>query len=336
MVLLQANGKISSFGDGSSYITPFDIFFRSYKIIDINFFDFNGLDTNSFIYKFRTSVAYWFYGLRFISSAILLCILIYVGIRMAISTIAEDKAKYKKMLVDWVCSLALIFLLQYLAIGIIYLNNAIVDSLRAILVDGNTLVNITDLMNDLAYTATLGVGFNSLVAVLIYCGIVAQTIFFFIAYINRMLKVGFLIIISPLISITYSIDKMGDGKAQALNTWLKEFVFTVLIQPFHAILYMTFINVAFELLAKEASGSMKSIAVSIIAILCVSFIKEGEKIVRKIFAFADDNQQTSLAAGMAVASIAASKAKNVGKTTRKAVNSVKNIRYWSFKYIFCS
>ena len=81
---------------------------------------------------------------------------------------------------------------------------------------------------------------------------------------------------------------------------------------------------------------MKSIAFCIIAILCVSFIKEGEKIVRKIFAFADDNQQTSLAAGMAVASIAASKAKNVGKTTRKAVNSVKNIRYWSFKYIFCS
>ena len=31
--------------------------------------------------------------------------------------------------------------------------------------------------------------------------------------------------ISPLISITYSIDKIGDGKSQALNTWLKEFIY---------------------------------------------------------------------------------------------------------------
>ncbi len=336
MVLLQANGKISSFGDGSSYITPFDIFFRSYKIIDINFFDFNGLDTNSFIYKFRTSVAYWFYGLRFISSAILLCILIYVGIRMAISTIAEDKAKYKKMLVDWVCSLALIFLLQYLAIGIIYLNNAIVDSLRAILVDGNTLVNITDLMNDLAYTATLGVGFNSLVAVLIYCGIVAQTIFFFIAYINRMLKVGFLIIISPLISITYSIDKMGDGKAQALNNWLKEFSYTILIQPFHCIMYIALINTAFSLVTNASAITLASLpnllktaefnkfANGVLAILCLKFVNDGEKVVRKIFGFSDDNSKTSMAAG-AIATVAVlSNAKKIGNTTRKGINSAKS------------
>ena len=46
--------------------------------------------------------------------SILLCVLIYVGIRMAISTVASDKAAYKKMLVDWACSLALIFLLQYI------------------------------------------------------------------------------------------------------------------------------------------------------------------------------------------------------------------------------
>ena len=121
MVLPPQNGIVGSdYGDGSSYLTPFDIFFNTYKILDINFFDLNDLDTNSFIYKFRTSVAYWFYTLRFISSAILLCILVYVGIKMAISSVADDKAKYKKMLIDWCCSLALIFLLQYIGIGIIF------------------------------------------------------------------------------------------------------------------------------------------------------------------------------------------------------------------------
>ncbi len=41
-----------------------------------------------------------------------------------------------------------------------------------------------------------------------------------------------LIIIAPLITITYSMDKMKDGQAQALNTWMREFMFNVLIQPF--------------------------------------------------------------------------------------------------------
>lgn len=334
-MLLRANGKITKFGDGSSYITPFDIFFRTYKIIDINFFDFNGLNSDSFIYKFRTSVAYWFYGLRFISSAILLCILVYVGIRMAISTVAEDKSKYKKMLIDWVCSLALIFVLQYLAIGIIYINNVIVDSLRAILVNGDTLVDIKDLMNGLAYTATLGAGFNSLVAVFIYCGIVAQTIFFFVAYVNRMLKVGFLIIISPLISITYSIDKMGDGKAQALNNWLKEFAYTILIQPFHCIMYVALINTAFNLVTNASAVTITSIpnllrtaefnkfANGVLAILCLKFVNDGEKVVRKIFGFTDDNSKTSMAAG-AIATIAlVNNAKNIGSSTRKGINTAK-------------
>ena len=128
-----SEGKIpdsSSFSDGV-YVTPFHIFFNQYAILDINFFDISGLDTDSFLYKFRTAVAFWFYVLRLISSVILLCILIYVGIRMAISSVAEDKAKYKKMLFDWACSLALIFILQYLAIGLIYLNDAIVGALGA-------------------------------------------------------------------------------------------------------------------------------------------------------------------------------------------------------------
>jgi hypothetical protein len=42
--------------------------------------------------------------------------------------------------------------------------------------------------------------------------------------------VGFLILISPLITISYAIDKMGDGRAQALNNWFKEFIYNVIIQ----------------------------------------------------------------------------------------------------------
>ena len=53
--------------------------------------------------------------------------------------------------------------------------------------------------------------------------------------------IGLLVVVSPLITCTYSLDKAGDGKAQALGAWLKEFIYTILIQPFHCIIYMCFI-----------------------------------------------------------------------------------------------
>jgi hypothetical protein len=145
-----------------------------------------------------------------------------------------------------------------------------------------------------------------------------------------MLKLAFLVVIAPLVTLTYSIDKMGDGKAQGLEAWLKEFVFTILIQPFHCVIYMCFIDVAFNILVTKSGMSGISdgggaLAASIVAILCVKFTKEGEKIVRKIFAFKDDNSQTSIAAGTAAAALAINKSKSFGKSTAKAVNNAKDI-----------
>ena len=307
----------STDGGDTSTITPFDIFFNRIKILQVDFFDI-GTEEN-FVNSMRTSVASWYYVMRILASAILLVILIYVGIRMAISTIASDRAMYKKMLVDWVASIALIFVLQYIIIFTISANNAIVKVIGA-------AVSSEDMEN--TYNAIVGMAkkvfdLNAIAATIIYCMLVWQTLGLVFAYFSRMLKTAFLIIISPLITLTYSIDKMGDGKAQALNTWLKEFVFTILIQPFHCIIYMCLVDMAFKLL-NQASDATQKLARAIIAMLMIRFVKEAEKIVRKIFAFKDDNSKTSVAAGMAAAAVGINQAKNFGKNTRKAVNGAKN------------
>ncbi len=322
-------------------MTPIDIFFSGkdgkFAILSVNFFDVDGVEEGSFVNSFRKSVATWFYAMRLISSVILLCILIYVGIRMALSSVAEDRARYKKMLVDWVCSLALIFLLQYIALAVIYTNDAIVNALYRLyeMLNLGEGANIDDFMGSLALNSIVGVGIPSLVSVFVYCGIIAQTIFFFIAYVNRMLKVGFLIIISPLISITYSIDKMGDGKAQALNNWLKEFIYTILIQPFHCIMYIALVNTSFKLIestsavlsglpALVSSLEFNQMATGVLAILCLKFINDGEQVVRKIFGFSDDNSKTSMAAGAIAGMALLSNAKKIGGSTRKGINTARN------------
>lgn len=320
-------------------ITPFNIFFNKYKLLDVNFFDINESDSNTIIYTFRVTVANWYYVMRLIALIILMVILIYVGIRMALSTMAEDKAKYKKMLIDWCCSLALVFILHYIAIFIIYCNDAIVAALKDGITDLNAETQLSGILTDIGLRGVLGIGITSIAAVLVFVFIVFQTIAFLLAYINRVIKVGFLLIISPLITLTYSIDKMGDGKAQALGAWLKEFVYTILIQPFHCIMYMAFVRPAITLLVGDttsplsiifgsgfplASPEYNQLVNGILAILCLKFINDGEKIVRKIFGFQDDNSSTSMAAGMAVGMMAVKNAQKMGMTARKGINSVRN------------
>lgn len=299
-------------------ITPFDIFFNKVKILDVNFFEI-GNDVN-IVNTIRTGIAAWYYALRLIAMAILLVILIYVGIRMAISTIATDKAMYKRMLFDWAVSLVLIFLINYIIIFVITLNNIVVDAIGKN-INAAEISNVYDTIGNLAFDVF---DIDSIPATVIYSMLVIQTLGLIITYFNRMLKIAFLIIISPLITLTYAVDKMGDGKAQALGNWIREFVFTVITQIFHCIIYMSMINVSFNILiAHSSQGIRTSLATAVMAILCVNFVKTAENLVRKILMHNHQDSSVSVAGGMAATAIALQKSKSLGKATRTAVNVTK-------------
>ena len=267
-------------------LSPDDVIFNKIHLTSIDFFDMSLSDTN-IVKQIRQQIALWYYIMRTIAISILLGILIFVGIRMAITTIASEKAIYKKALFDWATSLALVFLLHYIIRAVLWLNTSLVEIFKNIAADMD-LDNILSVLRSLAFDIDFTAGWG---AVIVYAVITVQSLMFLISYIKRMLVIAFLIIISPLITITYSIDKMGDQKAQALNTWLKEFMFNVLIQPFHCILYLAFVSIAVKALNVKAS-----IGALILACLCIKFVWDGEKIVRKIFGF---EQASSLAAAAA-------------------------------------
>ena len=115
-------------------------------------------------------------------------------------------------------------------------------------------------------------------AALVYMGIIILTFIFLIMYIKRMITIAFLILISPIITITYSVDKISDGKSQALDTWVKEFLQNVLIQPFHCIIYLVFISVSMSVVNGDGT-----LAAGIIVVITMFFIFEAEKIIKNIF-----------------------------------------------------
>lgn len=277
-VLVYGITSIGSSGDGIGSVDA--IIFNEAEITSIDFFD---TSSNGTVNKIRENISIWYYVFRNLSIVILLGILLYVGIRMAMSTVASDEAKYKKMFKDWVVSLALVFVLQYIMIFTIGVNNVLVDVLNDARNNvqtseaGKQYDNALDQIAAQAWHVDFTVGVSS---TLVYIILVGMTILFLIMYIKRMLTIGFLIVISPLITITYSIDKMGDGKSQALNAWLKEFVFNVLIQPFHCIIYLIFASTAINLLTEQ-----QTLAAAVLSICMILFIFKGEKIVREIFNF---------------------------------------------------
>lgn len=89
------------------------------------------------------------------------------------------------------------------------------------------------------------------------------------------MMLAFLTIIAPLMAMTYPLDKLQDGSAQGFNTWLKEYIFNLLIQPVHLILYTVLIGASMDLVADNI----------VFALVALGFILQAEKILRKFFGF---------------------------------------------------
>ena len=115
-------------------------------------------------------------------------------------------------------------------------------------------------------------GFGSLI---LYIALQIETFIFLLMYMKRMFTVAFLIIIAPLITVTYPIDKIGDGQAQAFAAWLNEFIVTTFIQSLHAFTYMVFMFLA---------GNIAE-ATPLIGIAFLYALPKMEKIVKVIFNF---------------------------------------------------
>ena len=241
--------------------------FNEVKLLDANYvIEDNGSSVSKMI---KTSVFTWYYTVRIIAVVISLLVLLYIGMRMAFSTIADDKAKYKKMFVDWFFSFALLFILHYFITIVLTICEAIVALFGSLDVKVFEQSLIFQLFNMMGSTT----GWSYVGVILMYLVMVFYEIKFFLMYMKRLLMIGFLIVVSPIITITYSIDKAGDGKAQAFETWMKEFLMFCFTQPLHAGLYLVFINTAYEIFE----------VAPFLAVLFFAMLSRSEKMFRNLF-----------------------------------------------------
>lgn len=193
---------------------------------------------------------------------------------MAIASTAQAKAEYKAMLKNWLFAVGVLFLLHYGIVILIKVSNWLVSLIPASLTDkGFEKQLLAETIGGIdIYDSKVSV-WSVMEYVISYWVIVMYEVYFFFRYFKRVIIMAFLIMIAPLITITYPIDKIGDGKAQAYQAWKKLFLENVFIQPIDALMYAIF---AF-------SASAIVLKAPLIAILFFAGILKGEEMAKKLF-----------------------------------------------------
>lgn len=230
----------------------------------------------------RNVVAGWYVAIRMISIVGLLSVLVYLSIRMMLSGVAADKAKYKKMLMSWLIAMCLLFFLHYLMSFIMTLSETITGFVSTA---GDTAINV-DVGNGETKFATNMIGLVrfqvqhtdsmfKITYMVIYIMMVAYTIKFTWVYLKRMVSMAFLTLIAPLIALTYPIDKAGDGKAQGFDMWMKEYLYNALLQPLHCLIYVIFSTATIQL----------AVSNPLIAVIIFPLMGYAEKFLKSLFGF---------------------------------------------------
>ena len=283
--------QITTVGEASpsfKLITFEDILFNKVALVDVNILSPTqtaaGTTLSGTLTQIRVNVAGWYLALRNLAITVAFATLIYIGVRMAIDSSGEKKARYKELLKHWLVGFALIFILHYIISFVLRINTALVSSLSS----GLSTEDYSEILLVKAFDPSL---VNSWGAAIMYSILLVITFIFLIVYIKRMLMTCFLVMVAPLITITYSIDKIGNNKSEILNQWMKEFCYNVFIQPFHCIVYLVFVGTATSELLQNANDL--NFGAMIRAIVYLLMIFTGEKIIRNIFGFTKSKSVSS-------------------------------------------
>ena len=282
-------------------------------------------------------ISTWYKALRNIALVLMMSILLYIGIRILLSTVSSDKAKYKQMLTDWLVGICLLFLMHYIMAFSVTLTNKFIQVITSIdnglhevffeddekeflsngikkagygqLVEKEYVAWPTNLMGRVRIATEMRHGKVSFIGFAIcFLVLVFYTIFFAFTYLKRVLYLAFLTIIAPFVAMTYPIDKVNDGQAQGFNKWLKEYIFNLLIQPLHLLLYTILVSSVFAFASQNIWYML----------VAIGFLIPAEKLLRSLFGF----EKASTPGSLASAALGASMISNgVGKLLHKMPGS---------------
>lgn len=284
---------------------------------------------------------------RYLVTAVYVVVLVYIGIRMILSSVGRQKAQYKEMFKHWLIGLLLIFSFHWVMAGIIWLCNTFVEILQGIsmklldledaglsltgvlnslnLLDASGLTNIAPaehpVTSFICYNISQGTApipfIGVILGLILFLVLLGASISIIFTYLKRLFTISLLILLFPFVALSYVFDKMGDRKAQTLSFWMKEFTVNVMIQPIHALL-LVMISLIFSTALDDSSIALfgANIAGAILSVGILFLIPMGEKLLKQLFQISSSmgSGRDGIAGSAAKAGMAFHGAQKLGST----------------------
>ena len=211
VITLLTNDSDPTYVDDVKYGTGFSIqktVFGKIRMFDVNFLH-REENEDKLAAAVKNQIAKFYYITRNISIGLMLLVLLYTAIRMMISTIASDIAKYKTMIKDWVVGLIILMILQYIMVGILHLGTLatnLSEEIMTSMIEDEDEYKIEERMLEQG-TQSTGKGWSIVIPTLVYWLLTYYQLKFFLMYFRRLMTMAFLVTIAPFITVSYAIDK---------------------------------------------------------------------------------------------------------------------------------
>lgn len=252
--IINENEKNKLLEGAKKLITIDTMLFNEEPLVDINFFndseavkEIKEKNPKAFIIQIREGIKTWYYVLRNIAIMVMVIVLMYVAIRMLLNMYtesAENKARYKEMMIAWIKALSTLIIMHIIIYTIIAFNTDIIETIKDVAhIDDPRLQNLNVILLERALDIRLSISFP---ATILYVMVTFLTIQYFFVYLKRFILVLILIISGPFIIVKTAYESTGKSVSKTYSKWLYDLIINVMEQSIHALFYALFVRSLFE------------------------------------------------------------------------------------------
>lgn len=284
--IIDNNEKEKIIKDAKKLITIDSILFNEEPLTDVNFFEdseavqeIKEKNSKAFIIQLRDGVKMWYYIIRNIAIMVMVVILMYVAIRMLFNmytSSAEDKARYKEMMIAWVKALSTLTVMHIIVYAVIAFNKDIISMIKDVAhIDDPRLQNLNVILLERALDIRLSVSFP---ATILYVLVTYLTVQYFFLYLKRFVMVVILIVSGPFIILKTAYESTGKSVSKAYSKWFYDLIMNVLEQSVHALFFALFVRNLFD-------GAMNNLVGFLVFWFVLKSMLKITKIIFKLFKF---------------------------------------------------
>ncbi len=286
------------------FVSVDQIFFGKISFLNLDFLLKGQGGKMNVTYADTISRVYWMIFYLVIGIHFLLLIVGSIRSMLEMQT-ADKKAQNKELLTSWLKGMVMLFSVIFIAFTMLYVNDYICKALDTALQNVKGLSG--NFILDLAARSIKGIGLDANIAFMFAIASMVITSIMFFYYVRRAVKVGYLIMIAPIVSLTYVTGGLN-GKSNAYGKWIKEYSSNIFIQLFHILIYVSLILPMSSLgqIEKE-TNIIKFVPTLLLVFFGLGFIYNAEKLIKKLFSehiSKAEDSKASLASALAVKDLA--------------------------------